>query len=172
MRGVADTMLIVLAAAVLIVLVASAARFVRVRRTARAAVVVADRERPRVTGEVRAGVEQVLIHLARALGLPSGVDDVGYGGIYLAGEDGSVLTLRSRSEIGRGFEGEVRVRRVRSASVVEYLVLRVPDDEALHRAVAALDDRVGQALTSMDPAATVRRTHRAGRLPGFTPTTR
>lgn len=172
MRGVVDTMLIALLVAVVMAVTVSAVRFLWLRRGTRAAIVAADPDRPRIVGEVRTGVEQVLIHVARSLGLPSGRDDVGYGEIYLEGELGSVLVLRSRSEIGRGFEGEVRVRRVRSASAVEYVVLRVPDDEGLHRSIAALDERVGQALRTLDPAATVRRPHRIGRLPGFTPTVR
>ncbi len=172
MRGVVDAMLIALLVAVILVVAVSAVGFTMRRRRAGRVLVAADPDRPRVTGEVRAGVEQILIHVARSLALPSGRDDVGYGETYLAGEDGSVLTLRSRSEIGRGFEGEVRVRRGRDASVVEYLVLRVPEDEALHRSIAALDERVGRALKALDPAATVRRPQRAGQLPGFTSTTR
>ncbi len=119
---------------------------------------------PRVVAEVRAGEEQVLIHLARSLTLPSGRDDVGYGEIYIAGSAGMTLHLASRSEIGRGFAGEVRVHRTKRASIAEYYILQLPGDESLHRAIAALDDRIATALTSLDPHAQVRRAGR-GRGP-------
>lgn len=119
---------------------------------------------PRVVAEVRAGEEQVLIHLARSLTLPSGRDDVAYGEIYIAGSAGMTLKLASRSEIGRGFDGEVRVQRTKRASVAEYYILRLPGDETLHRRIAALDDQIAAALVSLDPHAQVRRPGR-GRGP-------
>ncbi|MFD1722842.1 hypothetical protein [Amnibacterium endophyticum] len=112
----------------------------------------------RVTGEVHAGEEQTLIHLARTLGLPSGREDVAYGQIYLAGSAGTTMRLATRSEIGRGFDGEVRVRRTRRSSVVEYFVLRVPGDEAVLRRIEELDDRIADALVALDPHAQVQRT--------------
>lgn len=112
----------------------------------------------RVTGEVRAGEEQTLIHLARELGLPSGREDVGYGQVYLAGSAGTTMRLATRSEIGRGFDAEIRVHRTRRASVVEYFVLRLPGDEAVLRRIEALDERIAAALVSLDPEAQVRRT--------------
>jgi hypothetical protein len=115
---------------------------------------------PRVVAEVHAGEEQVLIHLARSLTLPSGTDDVGYGEIYIAGSAGMTLKLASRSEIGRGFDGEVRVHRTKRASTAEYFILRLPGDEALHPGIAALDDRIADALTTLDPHAHVRRADR------------
>lgn len=111
----------------------------------------------RISAEVRAGEEQVLIHLARSLTLPSGSDDVGYGEIYLAASAGTTMKIASRSEIGRGFDGEVRVHRSRRASVAEYYILRMPGDESLHARIAALDDRIADALTALDPQAHVRR---------------
>lgn len=111
----------------------------------------------RVSAEVHAGEEQVLIHLARTLTLPSGSDEVGYGEIYLAASAGTTMKIASRSEIGRGFDGEVRVHRTRRASVAEYYILRMPGDESLHARIAALDDRIADALITLDPQAHVRR---------------
>jgi hypothetical protein len=116
---------------------------------------------PRVSAEVHAGEEQVLIHLARALGLPSDRDDVAYGQIYIAGSAGMTLKLASRSEIGRGFDAEVRVQRTRRASLAEYYVLRLPGDESLHEGIAALDGRIAEALRTLDPQAQVRRAGRS-----------
>ncbi|MGN6444982.1 hypothetical protein [Amnibacterium sp.] len=115
---------------------------------------------PRVSAEMHAGEEQVLIHLARTLALPSDRDDVGYGEIYLAGSVGSTLKLASRSEIGRGFEAEVRVHRTRRASVAEYFILRVPGDETLHPSIVALDERIADSFRSLDPQAEVLRAGR------------
>jgi hypothetical protein len=116
----------------------------------------ADPTRPRVSAEVHAGEEQVLIHLARSLALPSGRDDVGYGEIYVAGSAGMTMRLASRSEIGRGFDAEVRVHRIRRASLAEYYVLRLPGDDALLGRIAALDGRIADALRTLDPDAHVR----------------
>ena len=116
---------------------------------------------PRVSAEVHAGEEQVLIHLARALTLPSDRDDVGYGEIYIAGSAGMTMKLASRSEIGRGFDAEVRVQRTRRASLAEYYILRLPGDEALLERIAALDDQIAGALRSLDPEAQVRRQGRS-----------
>jgi hypothetical protein len=115
---------------------------------------------PRVSAEVHAGEEQVLIHLARALGLPSDREAVGYGEIYIAGSAGMTMKLASRSEIGRGFDAEVRVQRTRRASLAEYFILRLPGDETLHERIAALDEQIAVALRSLDPQAQVRRTGR------------
>lgn len=127
----------------------------------------------RLTAEVHAGEEQVLIHVARSLGLPTGRDDVGYGEIYVSGSAGSTMKLSSRSEIGRGFDAEVRVHRTRRASVAEYFVLRVPGDETVLQRIAALDDELVTAIRELDPSATVRRTsERQERMGGFLQTTR
>lgn len=120
---------------------------------------------PRVVAEVHAGEEQVLIHLARSLTLPSGGDDVGYGEIYIVGSAGMTLKLASRSEIGRGFDGEVRVHRTKRSSTAEYYILRLPGDEALLARIAALDEQIAGALTALDPHAHVRRVDR-GTGPG------
>jgi hypothetical protein len=112
---------------------------------------------PRVSAEVRAGEEQVLIHLARSLALPSGRDEVGYGEIYIAGSAGMTMKLASRSEIGRGFDGEVRVHRAKRASIAEYYILRLPGDETVLADIAALDERLVTALRTIDPQAQVRR---------------
>lgn len=112
---------------------------------------------PRVSAEVHAGEEQVLIHLARSLTLPSDRDDVGYGEIYIAGSAGMTMKLASRSEIGRGFDAEVRVQRTRRASLAEYYILRLPGDDALLDRIAALDEQIVRALHTLDPQAQVRR---------------
>jgi hypothetical protein len=129
-----------------------------VRRGAeRPSALEADPLRPRVSAEVHAGEEQVLIHLARSLTLSSDRDDVAYGEIYIAGSAGTTITLASRSEIGRGFDAEVRVHRARRVSLAEYYILRLPGDEALHARIAALDDQIADALRTLDPGAHVRR---------------
>jgi hypothetical protein len=120
----------------------------------------ADPTSPRVSAEVHAGEEQVLIHLARSLVLPSDRDDAGYGEIYIVGSAGMTMKLASRSEIGRGFDAEVRVRRTRRASLAEYYILRLPGDDALHARVAALDDQIAGALRTLDPQAQIRRNGR------------
>lgn len=153
------TVLIVLAAAAVLGAIAGVAAVAR-RATERAGAVEANPMVPRVSAEVRAGEEQVLIHLARTLTLPSDRDDVGYGEIYLAGSAGMTMRIASRSEIGRGFEAEVRVHRTRRASLAEYFVLRMPGDESLHARILALDDRIADALLAIDPQAHVRRTGR------------
>lgn len=112
---------------------------------------------PRVVCEVHAGEEQTLIHLARSLSLPSGKQDVGYGEIYLAGSAGTTMRLATRSEIGRGFDGEIRVHRTRRSSVAEYFVLRLPGDEAVVHRIADLDERIVRAARALDPQAVVRR---------------
>jgi hypothetical protein len=116
----------------------------------------ADPTSPRVSAEVHAGEEQVLIHLARSLALPSDRDDVGYGEIYVAGSAGMTMKLASRSEIGRGFDAEVRVQRTRQASIAEYYILRLPGDDALHARIAGLDDEIARALRALDPQAQIR----------------
>jgi hypothetical protein len=108
---------------------------------------------PRVSAEVHAGEEQVLIHVARSLRLPSDRDDVAYGEIYIAGSAGMTLKLASRSEIGRGFDAEVRVHRTRRASLAEYYILRLPGDESLYTEIASLDDRIAQSFRVLDPDA-------------------
>jgi hypothetical protein len=116
---------------------------------------------PRVSAEVHAGEEQVLIHLARSLVLASDRDDVGYGEIYIAGSAGMTMKIASRSEIGRGFDAEIRVHRTRRASLAEYYILRMPGDESLHDRIAGLDDQIAGALRTLDPEAHVRRSGRS-----------
>ncbi len=118
---------------------------------------------PRVVCEVHAGEEQTLIHLVRSLALPSGKQDVGYGEIYLAGSAGTTMKLATRSEIGRGFDGEIRVRRTRRSSIAEYFVLRLPGDERVLRVIADLDERIVRAARSLDPQASVQRLSERGR---------
>ena len=132
-----------------------------VRRSARGSLrLEANPMSPRVSAEVHAGEEQVLIHVARSLRLPSDRDDVGYGEMYIAGSAGMTLKLASRSEIGRGFDAEVRVHRTRRASLAEYYILRLPGDESLYAEIGSLDDRIATSLATLDPQA---RVHRSGR---------
>jgi hypothetical protein len=149
-------MMILLLLVVLAVAGAIAGVAAVVGRAGRGARIEADPTSPRVSAEVHAGEEQVLIHVARSLRLPSDRDDVGYGEIYIAGSAGMTLKLASRSEIGRGFDAEVRVHRTRRASLAEYYILRLPGDESLLTEIAALDDRIAHAFQAIDPQARVQ----------------
>lgn len=151
-----QTVLIVLLMALLLAGAISAV--VSIGRAARGggAALEANPMAARVTCEVHAGEEQTLIHLARALALPSGKQDVGYGEIYLAGSAGTTMKLATRSEIGRGFDGEIRVHRTRRTSVAEYFVLRLPGDDAVLRRIGELDERIVRAVLALDPGASVR----------------
>ncbi len=150
-------MMILLLLAVLAAAGAVAGITVIVRRAGGRTQLEADPTTPRVSAEVHAGEEQVLIHVARSLMLPSDRDDVGYGEIYIVGSAGMTLKLASRSEIGRGFDAEVRVQRTRRASLAEYYILRLPGDESLYPEIASLDERIEQALRVLDPQARVQR---------------
>ncbi|GAA2753408.1 hypothetical protein [Amnibacterium kyonggiense] len=152
--------LLALAVAAVTGIVAGVVALLR-RAAERASRLEADPTTPRVAAEVHAGEEQVLIHLARALELPSDRDDVAYGQIYIVGSAGMTLKLASRSEIGRGLDAEVRVQRTRRASLAEYYVLRLPGDESLHDDIVDLDGRIAAALHTLDPEAHVRRAGRA-----------
>ena len=116
----------------------------------------ADPVSPRISAEVRSGEEQVIIHVARSLSVAVGSDQVGYGEIYVASSAGDVIKLASRSEIGRGFDGEIRLQRGRHGTVVEYFVLRLPGDESLHSRVLRLDRQIADALHAIDPQAEVQ----------------
>ncbi len=149
------TVLMLLWALAILGAVAGAVAVVR-RGLGSAGRIEADATTPRVSAEVHAGEEQVLIHLARSLTLPSDRDDVGYGEIYIAGSAGMTMKLASRSEIGRGFDAEVRVQRTRRASLAEYYILRLPGDDALLDRIGALDEQIARALRTLDPQAQVR----------------
>lgn len=131
----------------------------------------ADPASPRISAEVRSGEEQVMIHVARSLSVAVGSDQVGYGEVYVVSSTDGVIKLRSRSEIGRGFDGEVRLQRGRRGTLVEYFVLRVPGDESLHARVLRLDRQIADALRAMDSQAEVRmaveqpRQRSSGRMP-------
>ncbi len=131
----------------------------------------ADPASPRISTEVRSGEEQVMIHVARSLSVAVGPDQVGYGEIYVVSSADGVIRLASRSEIGRGFDGEIRLQRGRRGTVVEYYVLRLPGDESLHGRVLRLDRQIADALRGLDPQADVRmvadqpRERSGGRMP-------
>ncbi len=116
----------------------------------------ADPLSPRISAEVRTGEEQVMIHLARSLAVAMGRDQVGYGEIYVAWSADGLIKLASRSEIGRGFDGEIRIQRGRRGTVVEYFVLRLPGDEAVHARVLRLDRQISDGLRAIDPHAEIR----------------
>jgi hypothetical protein len=131
----------------------------------------ADPVSPRISAEVRSGEEQVMIHVARSLSVAVGPDQVGYGEIYVVSSTDGVIKLTSRSEIGRGFDGEIRLQRGRRGTVVEYFVLRLPGDESLHARVLRLDRQIADALHAIDPQAEIRtvaeqsRQRSSGRMP-------
>ncbi|HEY0374863.1 MAG TPA: hypothetical protein VGC94_08700 [Amnibacterium sp.] len=116
----------------------------------------ADPVSPRLSAEVRSGEEQVMIQVARSLSIAVGPDQVGYGEIYVVSSAGNVIKLASRSEIGRGFDGEIRLQRGRRGTLAEYFVLRLPGDETLHSRVLRLDRQIAEALRAIDPQAEVR----------------
>jgi hypothetical protein len=115
----------------------------------------ADSLMPRLSAEVHSGAEQVMIHVAHSLSVAVGLDQVGYGEIYVVSSAGDVIKLASRSEIGRGFEGEIRLRPGHRGTLAEYFVLRVPGDEAVHARVLRLEQQIADALRGIDPDAEV-----------------
>ena len=116
----------------------------------------ADTVSPRISAEVRSGEEQVAIAVARSLSVAMGPEQVGYGELYVVSSDDGVIKLASRSEIGRGFDGEIRLQRARRGTLAEYFVLRLPGDETLHSRVLRLDRQIADALHAIDPQAEVR----------------
>jgi len=116
----------------------------------------ADPLSPRISAEVHSGEEQVMIHLARSLAVAMGRDQVGYGEIYVTSSADGVIKLASRSEIGRGFDGEIRIRRGSRGTLAEYYVLRLPGDEAVQARVMRLDRQLTDALHTIDPHAEIR----------------
>jgi hypothetical protein len=142
----------------LLVLVGIAVGLVLLLRPAlmRAPHLEVDSVSPRLSAEVRAGEEQVMIAVARSLSVSYGRDQVGYGEIYVVSSSDDVIRLATRSEIGRGFDGEIRLRRGPRGTVAEYFVLRLPDDEAVRTRVLRLDRQLADALRAIDPQAEVR----------------
>jgi hypothetical protein len=111
---------------------------------------------PRISAELHSGEEQVMIQVARSLSVAMGPEQTGYGEIYVASSAENVIKLASRSEIGRGFDGEIRLQRGRRGTLAEYFVLRLPGDETLHPRVLRLDGQIADALRRIDPQAEVR----------------
>jgi ethanolamine ammonia-lyase small subunit len=108
------------------------------------------------------------------LGLAIGRDDVGYGEVYVASSSEDRIRFLSRSEIGREFQGELVVRRVRDHSVAEYFLLALPDDQLLHQRVRRLERQIAEGVRALDPSAQLegleeRQKNRAvqGRTPSF-----
>jgi hypothetical protein len=112
---------------------------------------------PQLCAEVRAGEEQVLLQLMRRLPVAPERDEVAYGQIYVASSTNQVLRLGSRSEIGRGFAGEIRVRRDHDHSRVEYFRLALPGDETVRSDLDVLERQIVLALKELDPTARVDR---------------
>jgi hypothetical protein len=130
--------------------------------------------RPRLRATVHTGPEQLVLHLARVLGVAIGRDDVGYGEVYVASSSEDRIRFVSRSEIGREFQGELVVRRVRDGSVAEYFLLALPDDQQLHERVSRLERQIAEGVQALDPAAQLEGPERhreagllQGRLPSF-----
>ena len=128
---------------------------------------------PRLRAEVHTGGEQLVLHLARVLGIAIGRDDVGYGEVYVASSSEDRIRFVSRSEIGREFQGELVVRRIRDGSIAEYFLLALPDDQQLHQRVRALEQQIVDAIATLDPDAHVSRvearqaSRQMSRAPGF-----
>lgn len=111
--------------------------------------------RPRLRATVHTGGEQLVLHLARVLGIAIGRDDVGYGEVYVASSSEDRIRFLSRSEIGREFQGELVVRRVRDSSVAEYFLLALPDEQQLHQRVRRLERQIVDGIRSLDPHAQI-----------------
>jgi hypothetical protein len=129
---------------------------------------------PRLRAEVHTGGEQLVLHLARVLGIAIGRDDVGYGEVYVASSSEDRIRFVSRSEIGREFQGELVVRRIRDGSVAEYFLLALPDDQVLHQSVRRLEQQIVEGVQTLDPTARIERVEArvksremANRSPGF-----
>lgn len=118
---------------------------------------VADPVVPRLTADVRAGGEQIVLSLARSLGIAPSRNEAAYGEVYVVASRENLLRLGSRSEIGRGFAGEVRIRRTPEGSRVEYVVLALPGDEDLHARVYRLDEQIVEGLRNVDRSARIQR---------------
>jgi hypothetical protein len=130
--------------------------------------------KPRLRATVHTGGEQLVLHLARVLGIAIGRDDVGYGEVYVASSSEDRIRFLSRSEIGREFQGELVVRRVRDTSVAEYFLLALPDDQQLHQRVRRLERQIAEGIRGLDPAAQIdgpderpQRNAVQGRTPSF-----
>lgn len=112
---------------------------------------------PRLIADVRAGGEQIVLSLARSLGIASTREEVAYGELYVVTSRDNLLSLGSRSEIGRGFAGEVRIRRTADGSRVEYVVLALPGDEHVDARVHRLEQQIVDGLRSVDRSARIER---------------
>jgi hypothetical protein len=115
----------------------------------------------RVRAEVHTGVEQALIGIARSLSLVGREGDAAYGQLYLQQIGEGVLAVGSRSEIGRGFRATITAERGRSTTRIQYAILRLPGDEALHAAVLQFELLLIEAVRRVDPHADVRLVGRA-----------
>ena len=122
---------------------------------------------PRMRLFVRASADQIAFAIARETGIALRREDAAYGRLYVAEASNTHLVLESRSEIGRSFEGEIRMTRRPSYTVVDYFILVVPDGgDSLLTAIQDFDQRLVQCLGRMDSELAVRypRPERDGRM--------
>ncbi|RIX30206.1 hypothetical protein [Amnibacterium setariae] len=115
----------------------------------------------RVRAEVHTGVEQALIGLTRSLALVGSPGDAAYGQMYLRQVGDEALEVGSRSEIRRGFRAMIVARRGRSATHLDYSILRLPGDDSLHAAVLQFELLLIEAIRRLDSDADVRLVGRA-----------
>ncbi|MGN6446870.1 hypothetical protein [Amnibacterium sp.] len=115
----------------------------------------------RVRAEVHTGVEQAMIGIARSLALVGSPGDAAYGQMYLQQTGDGVLTVGSRSEIGRGFRATITAQPGRRSTELVYAIVRLPGDESLHAAVLQFELLLIEAVRRLDPNADVRLVGRA-----------
>ena len=128
--------------------------------------VAVDAPVPRTRLFVRANADRIGLAIARETGIAVRREDAGYGHIYIADAASTRLLLRSRSEIGRSFEGEIRMIRRPSYTVVDYHIHAVPDGgDSLLTAIQHFDRALVEALRRIDPDLVARypQPERAGR---------
>jgi hypothetical protein len=118
---------------------------------------------PRVSATVGTGGEQIIVYLARVLGVARTVDEAEYGHVYIADSSENGIVFATRSEIGRGFAADLTVRRAPHGSQVEYTVRSLPGDDTVAAEVTSLETHIATALKSLDPAAEIRMPERANR---------
>jgi hypothetical protein len=115
----------------------------------------------RVRAQLHTGIEQVLIGVAGSLALATSPEAAGYGQLYLQQVGERALLVGSRSEIGRGFRAAITLERSRSTTQLDYAILRLPGDDAVHAAVLRFELLLIEAVRRIDPNADVRLVGRA-----------
>ena len=115
----------------------------------------------RVVAAVHTGVEQTLIGIARSLSILGSPEDAAYGQLFLQQTGDGVLSVGSRSEIGRGFRAVITAEPGRRATEVRYAILRLPGDDTLHGGVLQFELHLIEAIRRLDANADVRLVGRA-----------